>query len=257
MRTVSEIEEEMEQYQEEGNLGKVMDLVDELGNMQDRLYKAIAEGDLNEALYFNSLGFDLREAACLRVAAKYGQCKLIGYLIRNGTDVHANGDEALCFAAEHGHLEAVQCLVALGADVHAQEEKPVKLATHTDKIGVVQYLVEVERALMRCLRSREAEASILIYTNGHNPIRASKNWKASYLRKTNLRQKPRYKKSTHIGAFTGVLPREHTAPLALYLKCLGDDSNFYEMNFTLPTCYQHSGQRIVLSVLVFEANKYW
>jgi hypothetical protein len=143
MRTVSEIEEEMEQYQEEGNLGKVMDLVDELGNMQDRLYKAIAEGDLNEALYFNSLGFDLREAACLRVAAKYGQCKLIGYLIRNGTDVHANGDEALCFAAEHGHLEAVQCLVALGADVHAQEEKPVKLATHTDKIGVVQYLVEV------------------------------------------------------------------------------------------------------------------
>ncbi|WP_334036103.1 ankyrin repeat domain-containing protein [Burkholderia orbicola] len=176
MRTVSEIEEEMEQYQEEGNLGKVMDLVDELGNMQDRLYKAIAEGDLNEALYFDSLGFDLREATCLRVAAKYGQCKLIGYLIRNGADVHANGDEALCFAAEQGHLEAAQCLVELGADVHAQEEKPVKLATHTDKIGVVQYLVEAGASIDAVL---EITGSGSFYPDLHQ-------WAQSYKRKQKL-----------------------------------------------------------------------
>ncbi|PRD76145.1 hypothetical protein C6P74_23945 [Burkholderia multivorans] len=140
-RTVSEIEAEMEYHQEDGNLGKVMDLVDELGNMGDRLTAAITNGDLDGVLYFESLGFDLKEPFYLKIAAKYGQCEIINHLIQCGSDVHANGDEALCFASEHGHLEAVQCLLDLGANVQAQEEKPVKLATHADRISVVQYLV--------------------------------------------------------------------------------------------------------------------
>nr|CUV53964.1 protein of unknown function [Ralstonia solanacearum] len=141
-RTVVEIEKDIDFHQEQGNIGEVMNLVDELGNMGDRLTVAITNGDLNGTLYFESLGFELSQPFYLKIAAKYGQCEIINYLIQCGSDVHANGDEALCFAAEHGHLEAVQCLVELGADIHAQEDKPVKLATHANKIGVVQYLVE-------------------------------------------------------------------------------------------------------------------
>ncbi|HDR9038418.1 TPA: ankyrin repeat domain-containing protein [Burkholderia vietnamiensis] len=141
-RTVSEIEKEMDYHQEEGNLGTVMNLVDKLGNMGDRLTVAIANGDWDGALYFESLGFDLREPFYLKIAAKHGQCEIIKHLVQRGSDVHANGEEALCFAAEGGHLEAVQCLVDLGADVHAQEERAVKLATHADRINVVPYLVE-------------------------------------------------------------------------------------------------------------------
>ncbi|UZF16110.1 ankyrin repeat domain-containing protein [Ralstonia pseudosolanacearum] len=140
-RTVIEIEEEMDRHQEEGNLGAVMNLVDELGNMGDRLTAAITKGDLSSTLYFESLGFDLKEPYYLKIAAKYGQCEIIKHLIQCGSDVHANDDEALGCAAEGGHLEAVQCLVELGANIHAQEEKPVKLATHGNKISVVQYLV--------------------------------------------------------------------------------------------------------------------
>ncbi|MCA8487250.1 ankyrin repeat domain-containing protein [Burkholderia multivorans] len=141
-RTVSEIEEEMDYHQEEGNLGAVMNLVDELGNMGDRLTVAITNGDWDDALYFESLGFDLREPFYLKIATKHRQCEIIKHLVQHGSDVHANGGEALCFAAEGGYLEAVQCLVELGANIHAQEDKPVKLATHANKIGVVQYLVE-------------------------------------------------------------------------------------------------------------------
>lgn len=154
-RTVSEIEEEMGQYQQEGNLGKVMDLVDEVGNMGDRLTLAITNGDLDGALYFESLGFDLSEPFYLKIAAKYGQCEVIKHLIQCGSDVHANGDEALCVAAEGGHLEAVRCLVELGADLHTQEEKPVKLATHTNQIGIVQYLVEAGASIDAVLEITE------------------------------------------------------------------------------------------------------
>ncbi|PRG71024.1 MULTISPECIES: ankyrin repeat domain-containing protein [Burkholderia] len=141
-RTVAEIEKDIDFHQERGNIGDVMNLVDELGNMGDRLTLAITNGDLDGTLYFESLGFELSQPFYLKITAKYGQCEIINYLIQCGSDIHANGDEALCFAAEHGHLEAVQCLVELGANVQAQEEKPVKLATHADKINVVQYLVE-------------------------------------------------------------------------------------------------------------------
>lgn len=37
MRTVWEIEEEMDAQSEQSNIGAVMDLVDELGNMSDSL----------------------------------------------------------------------------------------------------------------------------------------------------------------------------------------------------------------------------
>ncbi|WP_459190583.1 ankyrin repeat domain-containing protein [Ralstonia pseudosolanacearum] len=140
-RTVSEIEAEMEYHQEDGNLGKVMDLVDEIGNMQDRLYTAIAKGDLEGVLYFESLGFALDEPHYLKVASQSNQCEVIELLVHKGIDIHANEEEALCVAAEQGSIDAVRCLVGLGANVHTQDERPVKLATHADRISVVQYLV--------------------------------------------------------------------------------------------------------------------
>ncbi|MHA6860360.1 ankyrin repeat domain-containing protein [Ralstonia pseudosolanacearum] len=137
---MSEIEEEMDYHQEEGNLGAVMDLVDELGNMGDRLTLAISNGDLDGVLYFASLGFDIREPFYLRIAAKYGQCKLIDYLVRHGSDIHAENDDALFTAAVEKQLGAVRCLVSLGANVHALDERTIKVAAENDFLDIAQYL---------------------------------------------------------------------------------------------------------------------
>ncbi|MBR8147378.1 ankyrin repeat domain-containing protein [Burkholderia vietnamiensis] len=169
-RTVSEIEEEMDYHQKEGNLGAVMDLVDELGNMGGRLTVAITNGDWDDALYFESLGFDLKEPFYLKIAAKHGQCEIIQHLVQRGSDVQANDDEALCCAAEGGYLEAVQCLVDLGADIHAQEEKPVKLATYANKIGVVQCLVEAGASI----------DAVLEITGGDNFYPELHHWAQAY-----------------------------------------------------------------------------
>ena len=140
-RTVSEIEEEMEQYQEEGNLGKVMDLVDELGNLDDRLCDACAYADWEEIKHLKSLGVDLTSITFLAPAAKFGQTEVIKYLIQHGSDIHAENDYALYLAAVHQKLEAVRCLVTLGANVHALDERTVKVAAENDFLDIVQYLV--------------------------------------------------------------------------------------------------------------------
>ncbi|MCA7983695.1 MULTISPECIES: ankyrin repeat domain-containing protein [Burkholderia cepacia complex] len=121
-RTVSKIEEEMEQYQEEGNVGKVMDLVDELGNLGDRLCTACAHADWEEIQHLESLGMDLTENTFLKVAAKYGQPEVIMYLADKGADVHVDNDAAIRHAVQHSKLESVQCLVSLGANVDAAIE---------------------------------------------------------------------------------------------------------------------------------------
>lgn len=140
-RTISEIEEEMGQYQQEGNLGKVMDLVDELGNLGDRLVKACAETDWDEITFLNhEIGMDLTEDVYLQVAAKYGQTEVIKYLVQNGSDIHAEGDAALHTAVINGQLKSVECLVSLGANVHAIDERAIKDAVRNDFSEIVKFL---------------------------------------------------------------------------------------------------------------------
>ena len=140
-RPVWEIEEEMEYHQEEGNIGAVMDLVDEMGNMQDRLYGAVANGDINDVLYYDSLGFDITDPSYLNVAVQYGQCKMIDFLINQGTDVHADHDAPLYVACVNNQLEAARCLISKGATIHAQQERAVKVAAENDFLDIVQLLV--------------------------------------------------------------------------------------------------------------------
>lgn len=140
-RTVQDIEEEMEQYQEQGNLGKVMDLVDELGNLGDRLVKACAETDWSDIEFLNEeIGMDLTESVYLKVAAKYGQTEVIKYLVQQGSDIHAENDAALHTAVINDQLKSVQCLVTLGADVHALDERAIKDAARNDFLEIVKFL---------------------------------------------------------------------------------------------------------------------
>lgn len=140
-RAVWEIEEEMGYHQEEGNVGAVMDLVDEIGNMQDRLFREIANGDLGGVMYFESLGFDLADPAYLVAASQFGDCKIIDYLIQQKSDIHSENDLALFTAAVNGKIDAVRLLVSLGADVHALDERAAKIAAKNDFLDIVQYLV--------------------------------------------------------------------------------------------------------------------
>ncbi|MGE1002648.1 ankyrin repeat domain-containing protein [Ralstonia pseudosolanacearum] len=140
-RPVWEIEEEMESHQQEGNVGAVMDLVDELGNMQDKLFAAVVDGDLNDILYYESLGFDITDSSYLKVAAQYGQCKIIEFLINQGSDAHAEVEEPLYVACINNQLEAVRCLISKGAIVHAGIERAIKVSAENDFLDIVQLLV--------------------------------------------------------------------------------------------------------------------
>jgi len=61
-RTISEMQREMDEQCELGNIGAVMDLVDEMGNLEDRTLKAIAIGDLQAIQHLEALGVDVHGA---------------------------------------------------------------------------------------------------------------------------------------------------------------------------------------------------
>ncbi|MCA8354185.1 ankyrin repeat domain-containing protein [Burkholderia cepacia] len=156
-RTVSEIEEEMEQYQEEGNIGKVMDLVDELGNLDDRLCQACAHADWEKIKYLKSLGLDLTSITFLSPAARFGQVEVIKYLVQHGSDIHAENDHALYAAVTDKQLESVRCLVSLGANVNARNGEIVKIAAENDFLDIVQCLVGAGASIDALLGIRTLE----------------------------------------------------------------------------------------------------
>ncbi|WP_321966688.1 hypothetical protein [Burkholderia cepacia] len=58
-RTLQQMEAEMAVYMDDGNIGKVMDLTDEIGNLYDRLLYAAQAGDIDEIEEVESLGIDI------------------------------------------------------------------------------------------------------------------------------------------------------------------------------------------------------
>ncbi|MCA8354186.1 ankyrin repeat domain-containing protein [Burkholderia cepacia] len=142
-RTIREIEDDMDYHMEQGNEGAVSELTEEIENMRDRLTKAISEGNLTDVLYFESLGFDLSEPFFLNIAAKYDKPEIIKYLFERGSDIQAEGNEALCTATRCDNLKAVQCLISLGADLHARNDFPVRNAINTNNVRLVEYFVSI------------------------------------------------------------------------------------------------------------------
>lgn len=148
MRTVWEIEDELEFHKEQGSIGAVMDLVDELGNMSDLLCNAIASDKLDMVAELGEFGLDLTSPLYLSVAAANGRCEIIRYLVECGVNVRTDS-EALGYAVSNGHTDAIQCLVTLGADIRAENDKAVKAAI--EAAAAHKHSFEQSVAIICCL----------------------------------------------------------------------------------------------------------
>jgi hypothetical protein len=94
-RTIQEIEAEMEELSNTGNLGRMMDLVDEHGNTLDKMYGAIIKGDTRKIKTLESLGIDITEDCYVKAAIIHEQLLVVIYQINKGADV----DLVIDFAA--------------------------------------------------------------------------------------------------------------------------------------------------------------
>lgn len=95
MRTLKEIEDEMEHYGALGDINMVMDLVDEHSNTIDKMYEAIIEGDLEKIQELEPLGIDVTQNQFVKKAILHEQLLVISYQVNKGADV----DLVIDFAA--------------------------------------------------------------------------------------------------------------------------------------------------------------
>lgn len=98
-RTLVKIEEEIVIYAEQGNLGKVMDLVDEHGNTIDQMLRAILNGDLDEIYYLEQFGIDITEEHFVLAAVRNDQLMVIANQVRRGL----NADRLIEIADKEGN----------------------------------------------------------------------------------------------------------------------------------------------------------
>ena len=87
MRTLEEIEEEIDQNVPLGNIGKVMDPVDEHGNTTDQMFYAIYDGDLDRIYYLEQFGIDITGKSFVVAAVRNDQLMVVANQVRRGLDV--------------------------------------------------------------------------------------------------------------------------------------------------------------------------
>jgi hypothetical protein len=88
-RTIQEIEAEMEELSNTGNLGRMMDLIDEHGNTLDKMYGAIIEGELERIAELEKLGMNITDEGFLKAAIFNDQLLVVVYQVNKGADVDA------------------------------------------------------------------------------------------------------------------------------------------------------------------------
>lgn len=124
-----------------GDFKKQYSLLKKTDNMNDLLFNACEEGELNVVIYALKNGAGMRDYA-LKIASQSGHVEIVKYFVENGFDIHANNESALFFAADNGHYEVVKYLVEKGADIHISEEEPFRWASRNGHYEVVKYLLE-------------------------------------------------------------------------------------------------------------------
>ena len=105
---------------------------DNLKPKGDSIWSAAAEGNLNSVKKYLAKGLDINakggslKSSALLSATLYDQVKMAEFLIRNGADVNAKGDDggtALHAAAFLGQYEIAKLLIQNGADVDARNNE--------------------------------------------------------------------------------------------------------------------------------------
>ena len=105
---------------------------DNLKPKGDSIWSAAAEGNLNSVKKYLAKGLDINakggslKSSALLSATLYDQVKMTEFLIQNGADVNAKGDDggtALHAAAFLGQYEIAKLLIQNGADVDARNNE--------------------------------------------------------------------------------------------------------------------------------------
>lgn len=87
MRTLKEIEEEIDRNVPLGNIGRVMDLVDEHGNTIDQMFYAIFDGDLDRIYDLEKLGIDITGESFVVAAVRNDQLMVVANQVRRGLNI--------------------------------------------------------------------------------------------------------------------------------------------------------------------------
>ena len=86
-RTIQEIETEMDEVSRTGNIGRMMDLVDEHGNTFDKMYQAIIDGDLDRIEELENIGMKITDESFVKAAIIHDQLLVIVYQISKEAEI--------------------------------------------------------------------------------------------------------------------------------------------------------------------------
>ena len=78
----------------------------------------------------------------LMVAAKEGNIDIVRFMIKKGSNIHANNDQALLWASKYGHTEIVKLLIKEGANIHVVSDYALRLASENGHTDTVKLLLE-------------------------------------------------------------------------------------------------------------------
>ena len=93
-----------------------------------------------------------KEEKGLIEASRDGNLQKVKDLIKHGTDIHVNKEEAFYQAVSNGHLNVIKYLTSQGINIHVDGDYALCLAAGYDHLNVLKYLVD-----------QGADASILNY----------------------------------------------------------------------------------------------
>lgn len=86
-RTIQEIQAEINEISTAGNIGRMMDLVDEHGNIFDKMYHAIIDGDLIRIAELEKFGMEITDEGFVKAAIIHDQLLVIGYQVSKGAEI--------------------------------------------------------------------------------------------------------------------------------------------------------------------------
>jgi hypothetical protein len=83
-----EIEAEMDKVSKTGDVGRMMDLVDEHGNTFDKMHDAIAEGDLDRIAELEHLGLNITNEQFWKSAIISDQLLVVVHQVHRGVNIN-------------------------------------------------------------------------------------------------------------------------------------------------------------------------
>ena len=129
MRTLKEIDNEIDCYKKLGDLGLVMNLVDERGNTFDKMHDAIAEGDLDRIAELEQLGLKITDEQFWKSAIISDQLLVIAQQVSRGVNI----DKIIKFAKPRDKPFTLGRIVFFGNQTIWQWAKSWKSANNLSK----------------------------------------------------------------------------------------------------------------------------